>query len=211
MKSLVCPHCQTPVSDRARVCSGCGAEVVRGATRRERFLVGVVFAVAAFLILTVVLRMFQIERGSLLLPSPKAERSALHFSWFNWTAGFLLRDRKARCSLSSPISGSLLPRLSTSVADHRRIRSTARAKNRSPLRMFGISMPTETLDPSPPSQAPVAEPERLAYSIHEAADLLGVDYFSVYRLIQRGKLRACRALRGKLLVPRSELLRLLKG
>ena len=71
-------------------------------------------------------------------------------------------------------------------------------------------MPTETLNPSPSSQTPV-EPERLAYSLHEAADLLGVDYFSVYRLIQRGKLRACRALRGKLLVPRTELLRLLNG
>jgi excisionase family DNA binding protein len=71
-------------------------------------------------------------------------------------------------------------------------------------------MPTETLNPSRSSQAPV-EPERLAYSLHEAADLLGVDYFSVYRLIQRGKLRACRALRGKLLVPRKELLRLLNG
>jgi excisionase family DNA binding protein len=56
-----------------------------------------------------------------------------------------------------------------------------------------------------------AEQERLAYSVREAADLLGVDYFSVYRLIQRGKLRACRALRGKLLVPRTELLRLLKN
>jgi excisionase family DNA binding protein len=55
------------------------------------------------------------------------------------------------------------------------------------------------------------EPERLAYSVQESADLLGVDYFSVYRLIQRGKLRACRALRGKILVPRIELLRLLKG
>ena len=61
----------------------------------------------------------------------------------------------------------------------------------------------------PPTAA--TEPERFAYSVHEAASLLGVDYFSVYRLIQRGKLRACRALRGKLLVPRTELLRLLKG
>jgi len=52
--------------------------------------------------------------------------------------------------------------------------------------------------------------ERLAYSIQEAAHLLGVNYFSVYRLVQRGKLKACRALRGKLLVPRSELLKLLK-
>jgi excisionase family DNA binding protein len=66
----------------------------------------------------------------------------------------------------------------------------------------------ETLIQMP--QAPVPEQERLAYSVQEAADLLGVDYFSVYRLIQRGKLRACRALRGKLLVPRSELMRLLK-
>ena len=52
--------------------------------------------------------------------------------------------------------------------------------------------------------------ERLAYSVQEAADLLGVHYFSVYRLIQRRKLRACRVLSGKLLIPRSELERLLK-
>jgi excisionase family DNA binding protein len=62
---------------------------------------------------------------------------------------------------------------------------------------------------TPQLPEPLAETERLAYSVQEAADLLGVNYFSVYRLIQRGKLRACRALRGKLLVPRSELLRLL--
>jgi excisionase family DNA binding protein len=52
--------------------------------------------------------------------------------------------------------------------------------------------------------------ERLAYSIQEAADMLGVHYFSVYRLIQRGKLKVCRALRGKLLVSRAELLKLLE-
>ena len=51
--------------------------------------------------------------------------------------------------------------------------------------------------------------ERLAYSIQEAAEMLGVNYFSVYRLIQRGKLKPCRVLRGKLLVPRTELLKLL--
>jgi excisionase family DNA binding protein len=52
--------------------------------------------------------------------------------------------------------------------------------------------------------------ERLAYSVEESAQLLGDHYFSVYRMIQRGKLRACRVLRGKLLVPRSELLKLLE-
>lgn len=58
-------------------------------------------------------------------------------------------------------------------------------------------------------EEPSASTERLAYSIGEAAAMLGVHYFSVCRLIRRGKLKPCRALRGKLLVPRSELLRLL--
>ena len=77
--------------------------------------------------------------------------------------------------------------------------------------MFGVSIHMETFSHPPQSETPAAGPERLAYSLQEAADLLGVNYFSVYRLIQRGKLRACRALRGKLLVPRTELLRLLNG
>jgi excisionase family DNA binding protein len=67
-------------------------------------------------------------------------------------------------------------------------------------------METPTL---PRSDSGPGQTERLSYSIHEAAELLGVDYYSVYRLIQRGKLRACRALRGKFLVPRAELLKLL--
>ena len=64
----------------------------------------------------------------------------------------------------------------------------------------------------PKTDAPTipTPPERLAYSVQEAADMLGVNYFSVYRLIQRGKLKPCRALRGKLLVPRTELVKLLK-
>jgi excisionase family DNA binding protein len=53
--------------------------------------------------------------------------------------------------------------------------------------------------------------DRLAYSIPEVADMLGVDYFSVYRLILRGKLKACRALRGKFLITRAELNRLLNS
>jgi len=64
--------------------------------------------------------------------------------------------------------------------------------------------------PKPESQPAPVSGERLAYSVEEAAALLGVNYFSVYRLIQRGKLKVCRALRGKLLVPREELLKLLK-
>ena len=62
-----------------------------------------------------------------------------------------------------------------------------------------------------PAPATAGEKERLAYSVQEAADLLGVHYFSVYRLVQRRKLRACRILSGKLLIPRSELERILKG
>ena len=61
----------------------------------------------------------------------------------------------------------------------------------------------------PKLEEPSATTERLAYSVQESADMLGVNYFSIYRLIQRGKLKVCRALRGKLLVPRAELLKLL--
>ena len=63
-----------------------------------------------------------------------------------------------------------------------------------------------------PNNMNASEPntnERIAYSIPEAADMLGLDYFSVYRLVQRGKLKACRALRGKFLISRTELFRLL--
>jgi excisionase family DNA binding protein len=66
------------------------------------------------------------------------------------------------------------------------------------------------MEPIPKLEETKTETERLAYSVEEAAALLGVHYFSVYRLIQRGKLKACRVLRGKLLVPRSELLKLLE-
>ena len=64
--------------------------------------------------------------------------------------------------------------------------------------------------PENATQTPEPPIERLAYSVQEAADMLGVHYFSIYRLIQRGKLKTCRVLRGKLLVPRTELLKLLQ-
>ncbi|HEY3856453.1 MAG TPA: helix-turn-helix domain-containing protein [Verrucomicrobiae bacterium] len=69
-------------------------------------------------------------------------------------------------------------------------------------------METTTAIPTTP---PVETSERLAYSLEEAAQMLGVHYFSIYRLIQRGKLKPCRALRGKFLIPRTELLKLLKS
>lgn len=66
------------------------------------------------------------------------------------------------------------------------------------------------MDTIPEPAPPTVTTERLAYPIEEAAAMLGVHYFSIYRLIQRGKLKVCRVLRGKLLVPRSELLKLLE-
>jgi excisionase family DNA binding protein len=64
---------------------------------------------------------------------------------------------------------------------------------------------------APPSTASTVSPaERLAYSVQESADMLGINYYTMYRLIQRQKLKTCRVLRGKLLVPRVELLKLLQ-
>lgn len=36
----MCPHCQSVVDQTASVCVGCGAEIVRGASRRERSIAG---------------------------------------------------------------------------------------------------------------------------------------------------------------------------
>ena len=55
------------------VCRGCGAEIVRGASRRERALIGAMFVIAAMLIGVVVLRVLQTAHGALPLPPPKAE------------------------------------------------------------------------------------------------------------------------------------------
>jgi excisionase family DNA binding protein len=67
---------------------------------------------------------------------------------------------------------------------------------------------TPTNEEQKPTTASPAE--RLAYSVQEAADMLGINYYTMYRLIQRQKLKTCRVLRGKLLVPRTELLQLLQ-
>ena len=49
---------------------------------------------------------------------------------------------------------------------------------------------------------------RLAYTMEETADLLGVSYITVHRLLKRGLLRSSNALRHKL-IPRTEIERFL--
>jgi hypothetical protein len=73
MNMLLCPHCQTPVSDSAIVCRGCDAEIVRGASRRVRSLIGVAFVIAAMFVTAVLLRVSEITHGAPLLAPPKAE------------------------------------------------------------------------------------------------------------------------------------------
>jgi hypothetical protein len=55
------------------VCHGCGAEIIRGASRRERLLIGVAFVIAAMLVGAVVLRALEIAHSALPLRPPKAE------------------------------------------------------------------------------------------------------------------------------------------
>lgn len=50
---------------------------------------------------------------------------------------------------------------------------------------------------------------RLAYSLRETAEILGVSYITVFRLIQRGLIRCSQALRTKL-IPRKEIERFLR-
>lgn len=63
--------------------------------------------------------------------------------------------------------------------------------------------------PKPTEMATADEPP--TYSVQEAAELLGVHYFTVCRLLQRKKLKVRWSPCGKPLVLRTEVLRLLKS
>ena len=58
------------------------------------------------------------------------------------------------------------------------------------------------------SQASTSE-KRLAYTMKETAEILGVSYITVHRLIQRGLLKPSLALRHKI-IPKFEIERFLK-
>ena len=79
VKKLVCPHCTSQVSEHANVCVGCGAEVVRGATRAERSTVGFAFVIVTFLIVVLVCRAFEIGRGSMPFPPPDSDGALFYF------------------------------------------------------------------------------------------------------------------------------------
>ena len=51
--------------------------------------------------------------------------------------------------------------------------------------------------------------DRLAYSMQETAQVLGVSYLTVHRLLKRGLLKSSSALRTKV-IPRTEIERFLK-
>lgn len=70
VNSLVCPHCQTGVPDRAGVCTGCGAEIIRGTTGRERGCIGLVFALAAIPVFALIFRALQL-RGAVPVPDAR--------------------------------------------------------------------------------------------------------------------------------------------
>ncbi len=63
-----------------------------------------------------------------------------------------------------------------------------------------------------PNQTPdnVSQPlPRLAYTMEQTAEILGVSYITVHRLLKRGLLRSSTALRHKL-IPYSEIQRFLR-
>lgn len=53
-------------------------------------------------------------------------------------------------------------------------------------------------------------PPRLAYSMREGAQAIGVSYITMHRLLKRGLIRSSSALRTKV-IPKSELERFLKA
>lgn len=61
-----------------------------------------------------------------------------------------------------------------------------------------------------PQNPAAADPlPRMAYTMRQTAKILGVSYITVHRLIKRGKLRACDAIRNKI-IPHTEIERFLR-
>jgi excisionase family DNA binding protein len=60
------------------------------------------------------------------------------------------------------------------------------------------------------NQNPNTDPlPRLAFTMRETAEIIGVSYITVHRLLKRGKLRSSDAIRNKV-IPRTEIERFLK-
>ena len=90
--------------------------------------------------------------------------------------------------------------------------------NRESLKMLLVELRPENppvFQPPPPTPPQKNLPEkaennkRLVYTMQETADILGVHYITVHRLIQRGLLKCSKALRKKL-IPATEIERFLK-
>jgi hypothetical protein len=98
VKTLVCPHCHTQVSETATVCAGCSAEVVRGLTKRGRAVVGLISVGVAVLIAVVILRVLEVVQGGSPLPSPKAQDGLIVIAAVAllFVAPFLIGRRAAR-------------------------------------------------------------------------------------------------------------------
>lgn len=64
MKTLVCPHCGTHVPEHATVCVGCGAEIVHGATRKERSSAGCLLSFVALIVTMAIIGMGKMPEPS---------------------------------------------------------------------------------------------------------------------------------------------------
>src|ERR1700712_5184846 len=90
MKMLVCPHCATQVPEHASVCVGCGAEIVRGATRGERSAAGCGVSLLALAVAMVVAGMG---------PMPDPREDAALFLVFKFIAITLLANLVGRLAI----------------------------------------------------------------------------------------------------------------
>ena len=82
---------------------------------------------------------------------------------------------------------------------------TTPVKNNTGRAKASESKATATQNPTPT----LAALPRLAFSMKETAEILGVSYITVHRLLKRGKLRASDAIRNKV-IPRTEIERFLR-
>lgn len=103
----------------------------------------------------------------------------------------------------NPKPGFSIPKQSLVVARRHAYRGCV---NKIEITSSDAPKPARASDPTPSNTEALP---RLAYTMRETAEILGVSYITVYRLLKRGKLRASDAVRNKV-IPRTEIERFLR-
>jgi len=121
-------------------------------------------------------------------------------TWSAWFSGSRVVHRKLRCNRCALMQNESNTTFTIAMSGTLTIaRSDLESLLRSTRPQLRDAEPNTQVAPPKVLAKDFGPPQRLAFSMQETADVLGVSYITVQRLIQRGLLRSSTALRHKII------------